>query len=162
FHIRVYSYLSKISYLGNYRRTMIVKMINRDIFHLLQQKSRYIKKRMDTGLKSHQLYASQWSILFCLDKLGPMTQTDIRTYLNVEAPTITRTLERLEQNGLIIRKQGIDKRERVITLTKEANASISTIINDVGAMEDELLRHFSDSEKKQLYNLLHKIEPMED
>src|SRR5699024_5266199 len=81
-----------------------------------------------------------------------------RTYLNVEAPTITRTLERLEQNGWIIRKQGIDKRERVITLTKEANASISTIINDVGAMEDELLRHFSDSEKKQLYNLLHKID----
>src|SRR5699024_8998028 len=156
FHIRVYSYLSKISYLGNYRRTMMAKMINRDIFHLLQQKSRYIKKRMDTGVKSQQLYASQWSILFCLDKFVPMTQTDSRTYLNVEAPTITRTLERLEQNGWIIRKQGIDKRERVITLTKEANASISTIINDVGAMEDELLRHFSDSEKKQLYNLLHK------
>src|SRR5699024_9387623 len=103
-----------------------------------------------------------WSILFCFDKFGPMTQTDIRTYLNVEAPTFTRALERLEQNGWIIRKQGIDKRERVITLTKEANSSISTIINDVAAMEDELLRYLSDTEKKQLYNLLHKIEPMEE
>src|SRR5699024_8417875 len=144
--IRVYSYLSKISYLGNYWRTMMVKMINGDIFDILQQKSRYIKKRMDTEIKKHQLYDSQWSILFCLDKFSTMTQTYIWTYLNVEAPTITRTLERLEKNGWIIRKQGIDKRERVITLTKEANASISTIINDVGAMEDELLRHFSDSE----------------
>src|SRR5699024_12527629 len=102
------------------------------------------------------------SILFCLNKFGPMIQTDNRTYLKDEAPTITRTLERFQQNGFIIRKQGIDKRERVIHITKQANASISTIINDVGAMEDELLRHFSDSEKKQLYNLLHKIEPMED
>src|SRR5699024_2189094 len=122
----------------------------------------YIKKRMDTGLKSHQLYASQGSILFCLDKFGPMTQTHIRTYLNVEAPTNTRTLERLQQHGWIIRKQGNDKDEHVITLTKEAKASNSTNINDVGAMEDELLRHFSDTEKKQLYNLLHKIEPMEE
>src|SRR5699024_8105534 len=135
-------------------RGMMDKMINRDIFHLLQQKRRHIKKRMDTGLKKHQLYASQWPILFCLDKFGPMTQTDIQTYLNVEAPTITRTLKRMEQNGWIIRKQGIDKRERVITVTKEVNASISTIINDVGAMEDELLRHFSDSEKKTLLVLL--------
>src|SRR5699024_6155414 len=109
---------------------MMVKMINRDIFHLLQQKSRYIKKRMDTGLKKHQIYASKWFILFCLYKFGHMTQTDIRTYLNVEAPSITRTLERVEQNGWVIRKQGIEKRERVITLTKEPNASISAVINE--------------------------------
>lgn len=136
--------------------------MNRDIFHLLQQKNRYIKKRMDTGLKDHHLYMSQWSILFCLDKFGPMTQTGIRTYLHVEAPTITRTLERMEQNGWIIRKQGDDKRERIIELTVTAAETLSTVIKDVGEMEEELLRHFSNTEKEQLYSLLQKIEPLEE
>ena len=129
-----------------------------DIFHLLHQKSRSIKKQMDTGLKDHNLYMSQWSILYCLNKFGEMSQTDIWTYLNVEAPTVTRTLERMEKSGWIVRKQGTDKRERIIVMTEEAKTTFHTVMKQVAEMEKELLQHFTDEEKQQLYQLLNKIE----
>src|SRR5690625_915372 len=103
---------------------------------------------------------SQWSILFCLGKFGPMTQTEIWSYLNVEAPTTTRTLERMEKSGWIIRSQGKDKRERIIELSESAKATFSEIIESVEMIEDQLLKEFTDTEKAQLYELLGKIEPL--
>lgn len=130
---------------------------NHDIFHILHQKSRSVKKQLNTGLKKHNLYMSQWSILFCLNKFGVMTQTELWTYLHVEAPTITRTLEKMEKQGWIIRKLGDDKRERIIEMTEDAEATFSTFIKDVANIEGTLLDDFSDGEKEQLYFLLNKI-----
>lgn len=135
-------------------------LTNQDVFHRLQQKSRYVTKLINTGLKDHGLFMSQWSILFCLGKFGPMTQTEIWSYLNVEAPTTTRTLERLEKSGWIIRNQGTDKRERIIELSDDAKATFSTIIERVEIIEKELLQGFSEAEKAQLYQLLGKIGPL--
>ena len=135
-------------------------LTNQDVFHRLQQKSRYITKLINIGLKDHGLFMSQWSILFCLGEFGPMTQTEIWTYLNVEAPTTTRTLERMEKSGWIIRSQGKDKRERIIELSESAKATFSEIIESVETIEDQLLKEFTDTEKAQLYELLGKIEPL--
>lgn len=133
---------------------------NQDVFHILQQKSRHLTKLMNTGLKDHGIYMSQWSILFCIDKFGAMTQKEICSYLHVEAPTITRTLERMEKSGLITRKQGRDKRERIIDLTEDARERFADIKASVETKEQELLRTFTETEKKQLYDLLRKIEPL--
>src|SRR5690625_7750079 len=91
--------------------------LHQEIFHLMNQRTRYFAKELNNRLNDHDLFASQWSIIFCLYRYGVMTQTEIWKYLNVEAPTMTRTLSRMEKNGWIIRKQGEDKRERVIELT---------------------------------------------
>src|SRR5699024_2092133 len=91
---------------------------NRDIIHLLQQTSRYIKNWFVSGLIVPQLYSALWSILYCLEQFGPMTQTEIKDYLLVEAPSITRTIEKLEQNGWITRTPGKDKRARIITISE--------------------------------------------
>lgn len=136
------------------------KLTNQDVFHRLQQKSRYVTKLINAGLKDHGLFMSQWSILFCLGKFGPMTQTEIWTYLNVEAPTTTRTLERMEKSGWIIRSQGKDKRERIIELSESAKAIFGEIIESVETIEDKLLKEFTDTEKAQLYELLGKIGPL--
>ena len=37
-----------------------------------------------------------------------MTQKEIWQYLNVEAPTVTRTIVRLEESGWINRREGTD------------------------------------------------------
>lgn len=134
------------------------ELSNHDLFHLLHQKSRLIKKRMDFGLKEHNLHVSQWSILFCLNKFGEMKQTEIWTYLNVEAPTITRTLESMERNGWVFRRPGVDKRERIILMTYKAKSTFNKVIESVAQMENELLLNLDSEEKKQLYKLLSKIE----
>lgn len=130
---------------------------NRDLLHLLNQRTRLLAKEVNNCLSDHGLYTSQWSIIFCIERFGPMTQTEIWKYLNVEAPTITRTLSRMEKNGWISRKQGTDKRERVITLTEEAWGKFKTIRQSMDELEEDILSDLSPEDKKQLYDLLKKI-----
>lgn len=131
--------------------------MNRDLFHLLNQRYRYIAKEMNNLLREYGLYASQWSIIYCLEKFGSMTQTEIWKYLNVEAPTVTRTITRLENNGWIIRKQGNDKRERVIELTSDAKDKFATIHQKMDRLEESMLASFTSEEKADLQKLLLKI-----
>lgn len=104
---------------------------NQDVLHSLNQRSRLFSKLLNTQLKDHGLFSSQWSILFCIHHFGSMTQTDIWKYLNVEAPTVTRTLAKMEKNGWISRRPGDDKRERIIELTDLAKDNFFSIKQSV-------------------------------
>ncbi|GGC98207.1 putative HTH-type transcriptional regulator YwoH [Thalassobacillus devorans] len=135
-------------------------MINtetRELFHLLNQRVRLITKEVNNVLSDHGLYHSQWSIIFCLDQFGPMTQTAIWKYLNVEAPTVTRTLSRMEKNGWIIRKQGEDKRERVIEMTDAAKQKFTAVNEAVDQIEKEMAHPLSSEEIQHLKHLLRKL-----
>ncbi|MBM7598836.1 DNA-binding MarR family transcriptional regulator [Virgibacillus halotolerans] len=132
-------------------------LTNQNLIHMLNQQSRLLAKEVNQRLSDHGLYASQWSIIFCIDRFGPMTQTAIWKYLNVEAPTVTRTLSRMEKSGWIVRKQGNDKRERVIELTEEARQKFTPIRQTMDQFELEMLAGLSLEEKEQLQYLLSKI-----
>ncbi|MGB7999918.1 MAG: MarR family transcriptional regulator [Anaerobacillus sp.] len=128
-----------------------------DIFHSLNQQVRLITKEVNEHLKQYNLYSSQWSILYCLDQFGPMKQTDIWQYLNVEAPTTTRTLVRMEKNNWINRVEGADKRERIVSLTKDTKELLPLIKESIRKMEESLLQQLSEEEQILLHQLLHKI-----
>lgn len=130
---------------------------NQDLFHLLNQRVRMLSTEMNSLLNDHGLYSSQWTIIYCLNRFGPMTQTAIWQYLHVEAPTITRTLSRMEKNGWIMRKVGRDKRERVIELTEEAKQKYKELQQVINPMEEELVETLTTEEKKDLYHLLEKF-----
>lgn len=130
---------------------------NQDVIHALNQRSRLFSKSLNTYLVEHGLFASQWSILFCLHNFGTMTQTQIWKYLNVEAPTITRSLSTMEKNGWVTRREGKDKRKRLIELTDDAKGKFSIIKKSVAEMENDLLANLTIEEKRQLYDLLNKI-----
>ena len=132
-------------------------MMNQHLLHLLNQQTRLLAKEINNRLSDHGLYSSQWSIIFCLNRFGPMTQTAIWKYLNVEAPTITRTLSRMEKNGWIIRKQGNDKRERIIELTNFAKKEFKYVRKEMDQFETEVLEDLSKEEKEQLKKLLLKL-----
>lgn len=131
--------------------------LNQDVLHALNQGSRFVAKSLNTHLKEYGLFASQWTIMYCLHKFGPMTQTDIWKYVNVEAPTVTRTVTKMEKNGWILRTQGKDKRERIIELTDVAKQSFPAIKQSIMALENDLLGELSPEEKEQLVVLLSKI-----
>lgn len=128
-----------------------------ELFHLLNQRTRLLAKETNQILNEYGLYISQWSVLFCINRFGPMSQTDIWKYLNVEAPTVTRTLARLEESGWIVRKLGKDKRERIIELTEQTKAIFPEIKRAVVQVEDKLLADLSKEEQRQLQVLLSKI-----
>ena len=69
------------------------------LFHEIFQKTRLLSKELNLVLKEYDLFASQWTVLYCVHQHEEMILTNIWRYLNVEAPTITRTVSRLEELG---------------------------------------------------------------
>ncbi|WP_053217515.1 MarR family winged helix-turn-helix transcriptional regulator [Virgibacillus senegalensis] len=122
--------------------------------HLLKQKVRYLNKQMDERLREYGLYHSQWSILFCLYHNGPMTLTAIWQYLHVEAPTVTRTIKRLESKGWVYRKQGDDKREKIIGIADSVYERVVEVAAIVEAFEEEMLIGLSKEQQHELIQLL--------
>lgn len=136
---------------------MMETVSNHALLHLLGQRKRLLEKEINLFLKEHDLFMSQWSILYCIYHHGPMSQTAIWKYLNVEAPTVTRTIVKMEKNGWVKRQFGEDKRERIIELTKETKKKYQDILQSISEIENKLLADLTQEDKQQLYNLLNKI-----
>ena len=135
---------------------MIIENTNK-LFHMLYRKTRSMSKVLNEQLQRHELYSSQWSILYCLKINGPMTQSEIWRYLVVEAPTVTRTLVKLEEGGWVKRTHGRDKRERLVSLTDKAIENFPMIEKDVKSFEQKMLENLSDEEQDNLFHLLTKL-----
>lgn len=127
------------------------------VFHMLFQQHRFLTNRLNEVLKKHALFSSQWSILFCLYQNGPMTMTQIWHYLNVEAPTVTRTVARLEELGWLIRKAGQDRREKIVYLTDMAMERYPEVEQSILVFEEEMVGGLSQIEQEQLIHLLKKM-----
>ncbi|WNV79394.1 MarR family transcriptional regulator [Bacillus atrophaeus] len=128
--------------------------VNRHLIHQINQSARLITKKANEQLEPFGLFSSQWTILYCLRTIGPMTQKEIWSYLNVEAPTVTRTIKRLEENGWIQREQGEDKREKLVVLTHEAEKKYDEINIKMLEFEEQLLAEYEDKEKEAFSHFL--------
>ena len=128
------------------------------LFHELFQKNRFLSKELNQVLKEHNLFASQWTVLYCIYQHGDMTLTEIWKYLNVEAPTITRTTNRLVELGWLTIEEGIDRRERIVQLSKKALTVLPEVETAIIRFETRFLERLTKDEQAQLISLLRKME----
>lgn len=112
---------------------------------------------LNDTLKKYDLYSSQWTVLFCIHSNGAMSMAEMCKYLNVEAPTITRTVSRLEQLGWITVSQGQDRREKIVNLSQKATDQLPEIEQSVIAFEKKRLANMSAADQKKLLALLQKL-----
>lgn len=129
--------------------------------HNVNQLARSFTKKLNERISPLGLYSSQWGIVLYLHKKGQCTQIELCKYLGVEAPTITRTLARMEEMGLVIRTEGKDKREKNIILTEKANeefpkwyeAAISVELESISNISEEEVEIFNKVVEKMMINL---------
>ncbi|MBS4179224.1 MarR family winged helix-turn-helix transcriptional regulator [Lederbergia citrea] len=91
-----------------------------EFFHQFFQVTRQLSKKMNEQLADLDLYSAQWTVIYLLKNNGPSTQAELCHYLNVEAPTMTRTITRLEEAGWVLKTNGRNKREKMIQLSDKA------------------------------------------
>lgn len=129
--------------------------------HNVNQLARSFTKKLNEKISPLGLYSSQWGIALYLHEKGQCTQIELCKYLGVEAPTITRTLARMEEMGLVIRTEGKDKREKNIKLTEKANeqfpkwyeAAISVELESITNISEEEVEIFNKVLEKMMINL---------
>lgn len=126
-------------------------------FHVVSQTSRKFSKKFNERVSPTGLYSAQWAVIFRLHQTGPCTQTELCQYLNVESPTMTRTLTRMESIGWIIRKEGTDRREKLISLSETALAMIPMWQEEVDSFEEKALQDINDEELRRAFHVLQKV-----
>ena len=95
----------------------------------LRQASRYVTGMYDQALSEAGLRVTQFSILYTLLGLGPMTVNQMSTQLVMDRTTLTRNLKPLERDALVTTGPSEhDKRERVIGLTPAGKAKVKAVL----------------------------------
>ena len=132
------------------------------LFPMMFRTTRYLAYELNDALKPFELHQAQWAILHLLYVNGEMPLTTIWKTLLVEAPTVTRTVKRLEELGYVTRQQGVDKREKIIALTPLANEKAPMILEAIERYEETMMAPLTLEEQQQLFQLLAKVKGEKD
>jgi MarR family transcriptional regulator, transcriptional regulator for hemolysin len=128
-------------------------MNSHELFHTLHQLSRHLTNTLNEALKPLGLYGSQWSVIFVLKTKGSLTQKELCEYLFVEAPPMTRTIQRLVKQGYVSQVPGKDKREKLIQLTDVSFKMFPEWEKAVLENNQSLLKHLPETSQEGLLQL---------
>jgi DNA-binding MarR family transcriptional regulator len=84
----------------------------------LRRASRALTQLYEDAIRPTGLRASQFTILQALSLAGEITQGRMAQILSMDSTTLTRTLAIMERQGWIARREGADRREWRIQLSK--------------------------------------------
>ncbi len=116
---------------------------------------RFVQKCRAKGLL---INAEQWTILSLLFHSGSKTQKEIGFILYMDKVTVTRTLTRLEDRELVIRRVSIDdRRANQVSLTEEGKQFYCVLEPLAGETIAEALQGFSEAEADRIFIFLEKI-----
>ena len=113
---------------------------------------------MEKKIKRVGMNITSWRVGMILKEYGVISMTDIATHAVGRLPTITKTVYRMQEQGLVdIRANKNDGRVTMVSITQEGKKLIDTVIEKT---EKTINRAFEDMTKKeieQLNELLKKI-----
>ena len=100
-----------------------------------------------------------WFILTTLKGEEWRTQHELARALHIEGPTLTRHIDGLEEEGLVVRRRDTNDRRAVsVELTDAGRAKHTEMLRAVQAFNQRLLAGFSAEELDELQALLGKLE----
>lgn len=106
----------------------------------LGQLARLWRKELDRRLSPYGLTEARWRALLHLSRMGsPVTQTELAARIGVQGPTLVRTLDWLENEGLVERHElATDRRAKTLRLTAQARPSLARIQEVAEGLRQEL------------------------
>lgn len=131
--------------------------IDEMVMHQLFQLTRIISRSLNNNFNSYNLHFSEWGIILTLQEHGLMTQQELADYLQIEPSAVSRSLVGLQKKGYIVRERGIDRREKIVSLTDLAKEQYQVWDSIAAKHRKSLLVHFSEGRKNELYRVLNTI-----
>ena len=115
-------------------------------------------KLLDYKLESFNLTGAQFCVLTKLFEEEGLTQTQLAHRLYIESPTLVRTLDRLEEAGLIERRRvPSDRRAFHIFLTEKGHELKDTLMQKGHEVHEVAVRGLKEKEIDMLKELLFKL-----
>jgi DNA-binding MarR family transcriptional regulator len=123
--------------------------------------SRLFEQRTGETFGSFGLSRSSFAVLAALRRAGPpfeLSPTQLYNSLLVSSGAMTYRLDRLEGSGLISRvPDPNDRRGMLVVLTKTGRDLIDEVVSAHVAVEAQLLKPLTRTERNQLANLLRAL-----
>ena len=113
--------------------------------------------KLNEVLGEFDLSYSLWQIIFLVKNNGSCSLVEISNHFNVEKPTITRTVRRLEEKRIVEVVPSNDKREKVIKLTDTGEELYRTCRKKITDLEYSVMGKIPEIEQYAAFHMLQKI-----
>lgn len=125
----------------------------------ITQAARSMRTALSHNLAASGLYAGQDGVILALAQEGSMTPGQIAQKLGVKAPTMTRTIGRMEAQGFVQRMAGDgDGRLTLVSLTEAGMKSVEHINASLTTCGGRAVEGLSSKDVKTVVKLLRAID----
>lgn len=134
-------------------------MTERHIGYLIKQINEQIKQRADSDMECCGVTFAQGRIIGYIAHCGgEVPQKQIAQYLGVTHPTVTGTLSRMEQKGLLtFREDPGDRRGKLVSLTEKSAEAGAKLTGLIAAQERRIVSGLSPEQADTLQELLEAV-----
>ncbi len=130
-----------------------------DLAPVITQTARSMRTALSRSLVESGLYAGQHGVILALAEEDGMTPGQLAVKLGVKAPTMTRTIGRMEAQGFLERRaDSADGRLTKVHLTDAGRHSIEQIGRCAAECASLAAQGLSDKEVRTLLKLLKAVE----
>lgn len=126
-------------------------------FHQFMLMYRPFINELNKQLAKHDLFSSQWSILYMINMNETASLVEISTYMYVEKPTITRTINRLEELNYVEAIAGKDKREKRMQLTPLGKQIYAEVRQTLDQFEESIMLGIPLEEQQKAIRILAEV-----
>jgi DNA-binding MarR family transcriptional regulator len=100
-----------------------------------------------------------WKLLSVIEYFGPLSATEAGAHTSLEPAKVTRGIDMLAEQGLVLRRQdAADRRRTILSLSAKGRRIHDRIEQVSRALERELLSVLTSAEREMLYLVLDKLE----
>lgn len=124
----------------------------------LRRAARLVTRLYDEELEGTGLELSQFTLLMALSRAGEITQGRLGAVLSLDSTTLTRTLKPLIKDGLLQTRPGLDRRERLVGLTKAGKKKFTSSLPNWERAQKRLQQKLSFKKYNDLMRLLGELD----
>lgn len=101
---------------------------------------------------------TEWRVLFHLGRYGDLTAKQICTMADLHKTKVSRAVSALERQRFLIRKTvPTDRRNELLSLTKQGQAAFDHLQDEATRYHDTLMGAFTEKEQATLHKCLQRL-----
>jgi DNA-binding MarR family transcriptional regulator len=132
--------------------------IEDNLGYLINRAARLMAQMFSGRLRRHDVAVGKWAVLLFLYARDGLTQRELSRLVAIEPPTLVRTIDRMERDGLVRREPDArDGRATRIRLTPRAVALRGELAVESMAANEYAARHLTPDELETLKSLLRRV-----
>ena len=128
------------------------------LLYLLAQASATASAKFHAELATQGVPAGEWRVLASLHPDLCLTVGELAKECLIQPSTLSRTLDRLENNGTLKRSYTkADRRQVRVELTEEGKALAVKLVSQARQQESQILKSYNDEEVTRLKETLREL-----